>query len=144
MVFAAGLGTRLRPYTNDRPKALVEVQGKTLLEIVLLRLKSFGIKEVVVNVHRYADMVIRFLNEHEHFGMKIVISDERGLLLDTGGGLLKAKAHLEDAPFLSHNVDILSVESSDTGHCAARIEAHVNKRVRVHHSQQSIQNRVLF
>ncbi|MEL6972512.1 MAG: sugar phosphate nucleotidyltransferase [Bacteroidota bacterium] len=108
MVFAAGLGTRLRPYTNDRPKALVEVQGKTLLEIVLLRLKSFGVKEVVVNVHHYADMVVRFLNEHEHFGLKIVISDERDMLLDTGGGLLKAKKYLEDAPFLIHNVDILS------------------------------------
>ena len=108
MVFAAGLGTRLRPYTNDRPKALVEVQGKTLLEIVLLRLKSFGVKEVIVNVHHYADMVIRFLNEKEHFGLKIVISDERDLLLDTGGGLLKAKTHLNDGPFLIHNVDVLS------------------------------------
>ncbi len=108
MVFAAGLGTRLRPYTNDRPKALVEVQGKTLLEIVLRRLKSFGIKEVVVNVHHYADMVEHYLFDKEYFGMRIHISDEREELLDTGGGLLKAKSLLCDAPFLIHNVDIIS------------------------------------
>lgn len=108
MVFAAGLGTRLRPYTNDRPKALVEVQGKTLLEIVLRRLQSFGIEEVVVNVHHYADMVEHYLFDKEYFGMRVHISDERKELLDTGGGLLKAKAHLEDAPFIIHNVDILS------------------------------------
>lgn len=108
MVFAAGLGTRLRPYTNDRPKALVEVQGKTLLEIVLRRLKSFGVQEVVVNVHHYADLILEFLNKHEDFGLDIHISDERDLLLDTGGGLLKAKKYLRGAPFLIHNVDILS------------------------------------
>ena len=108
MVFAAGLGTRLRPYTNDRPKALVEVQGKTLLEIVLRRLQSFGVEEVVVNVHHFADKVIAHLQEHENFGLKIHISDERGLLLDTGGGLKKAAHLLADAPFLIHNVDILS------------------------------------
>ena len=108
MVFAAGLGTRLRPYTNDRPKALVEVQGKTLLEIVLRRLQSFGVEEVVVNVHHFADQVESFLHEHENFGLKLHISDERDLLLDTGGGLLKAKPHLMGAPFLIHNVDILT------------------------------------
>lgn len=108
MVFAAGLGTRLRPYTNDRPKALVEVQGKTLLEIVLRRLQSFGVEEVVVNVHHFADKVISHLQEHENFGLKIYISDERDLLLDTGGGLKKAAHLLADAPFLIHNVDILS------------------------------------
>jgi NDP-sugar pyrophosphorylase family protein len=108
MVFAAGLGTRLRPYTNDRPKALVEVQGKTLLEIVLRRLKYFGVEEAVVNVHHFADKVITHLQEHENFGLKIHISDERDLLLDTGGGLKKAAHWLSDAPFLIHNVDILS------------------------------------
>lgn len=108
MVFAAGLGTRLRPYTNDRPKALVEVQGKTLLEIVLRRLQSFGVKEVVVNVHHFADKVIAHLQEHENIGLEIHISDERDLLLDTGGGLKKAAHLLSDAPFLIHNVDILS------------------------------------
>jgi NDP-sugar pyrophosphorylase family protein len=108
MVFAAGLGTRLRPYTNDRPKALVEVNGKTLLEINLLRLRAAGAETVVVNVHHFADMVEDFLARHANFGMDIRISDERELLLDTGGGLWAARHWLEDAPFLIHNVDILS------------------------------------
>jgi len=108
MVFAAGLGTRLRPYTNDRPKALVELKGKPLLEIVLLRLKFFGVTEVVVNVHHYADMVIDFIRKNNDFGLTIHISDERKELLDTGGGLKKAQRHLSDAPFIVHNVDILS------------------------------------
>lgn len=108
MVFAAGLGTRLRPYTNDRPKALVELNGQSLLEIILLRLQSFGVTEVVVNVHHYADLVIDFLASNNNFGLNIHISDERELLLDTGGGMKKAKALLSDAPFLIHNVDIIS------------------------------------
>jgi len=108
MVFAAGLGTRLRPYTNDRPKALVELNGQSLLEIVLLRLQSFGVEEVVVNVHHYADMLIGFLADNNNFGLNIHISDERDLLLDTGGGMKKAQALLKDAPFLIHNVDIIS------------------------------------
>jgi NDP-sugar pyrophosphorylase family protein len=108
MVFAAGLGTRLRPYTNDRPKALVEVQGKTLLEIVLRRLQSFGVEEVVINVHHYAEQVINLLQERENFGLHIHVSDERERLLDTGGGLKKAQHWLKGAPFLIHNVDIMS------------------------------------
>lgn len=108
MVFAAGLGTRLRPYTNDRPKALVELNGQPLLEIVLLRLKSFGVKEVVVNVHHYADMVIDFIRKNNDFGLKIIISNEREQLLDTGGAIKKAQKHLSEAPFIIHNVDIIS------------------------------------
>lgn len=109
MVFAAGLGTRLRPYTNDRPKALVELRGKTLLEIVLRRLQSFGVNEVVVNVHHFADMVEEHLQRYEkQLALTIHISDEREQLLETGGGLLKAKPWLADAPFLLHNVDIIS------------------------------------
>lgn len=108
MVFAAGLGTRLRPYTNDRPKALVELNGQSLLEIVLRRLQTFGVTEVVVNVHHYADMVIGFLANNNNFGLNIHISDERELLLDTGGGMKKAQSFLKDAPFLIHNVDIIS------------------------------------
>ncbi len=108
MVFAAGLGSRLRPYTNDRPKALVEVAGIPLLEIVLRRLKYFGITEVVINVHHYAEMVTAFLQEKENFGLNIHISDERGLLLETGGGLRKAAQWLAGAPFLVHNVDIMA------------------------------------
>lgn len=108
MVFAAGLGTRLRPYTNDRPKALVEVQDKTLLEIVLLRLRAAGVTEVVVNVHHYARQVIELLQARDHFGLNIHVSDESDLLLDTGGGLKKARPWLDDAPFLIHNVDIVT------------------------------------
>lgn len=108
MVFAAGLGTRLRPFTNNQPKALVEIDGQALLAIVLRRLKHQGITEVVVNVHHYADQVIRFLEEADYFGLHLHISDERELLLETGGGLAKAAAHFQDGPFLVHNVDIMS------------------------------------
>jgi NDP-sugar pyrophosphorylase family protein len=113
MVLAAGLGTRLRPLTDDRPKALVEVGGRTLLEITLARLRGFGIREVIVNVHHFADLVISFLKAHDNFGMRIEISREE-VLLDTGGGLKKAGwFFLEDSgpsrePFLLHNVDVIS------------------------------------
>lgn len=109
MVLAAGLGTRLRPLTNDRPKALVEVAGKTLLELTLGRLRSFGVSEVIINVHHFADMVVDYLKTHQNFGMRIAISRE-DVLLDTGGGLKKAAwFFLEDKdPFLLHNVDVLS------------------------------------
>ncbi|HLZ92580.1 MAG TPA: nucleotidyltransferase family protein [Candidatus Acidoferrum sp.] len=112
MILAAGLGTRLRPLTNDRPKALVEVAGRTLLEITLARLRTFGIKEVIVNVHHFADLVVAYLKGHDNFGMRIEISREE-VLLDTGGGLKKAGwFFLEDSdrrePFLLHNVDVIS------------------------------------
>jgi NDP-sugar pyrophosphorylase family protein len=90
MILAAGLGTRLRPLTNTRPKALVDISGRTLLEITLARLRSFGIHEVIVNVHHFADMVVDYLKSHNNFGMRIEISREDDLLLDTGGGLKKA------------------------------------------------------
>ena len=89
MILAAGLGTRLRPLTNDRPKALVEVAGRTMLEITLRRLRAFGIREVIVNVHHFADMVVDYLKKNDNFGMRIEISRE-DVLLDTGGGLKKA------------------------------------------------------
>lgn len=110
MILAAGLGTRLQPLTNDRPKALVEINGRTLLEITLARLRSFGIREVIVNVHHFADMIVEYLKRHD-FGMRIEISREEELL-DTGGGLKKAShfflEHGADQPFLVHNVDVLS------------------------------------
>lgn len=108
MIFAAGLGTRLRPLTENKPKALVEIGGKTLLELTIRRLKYFGIREVVINIHHFGELILDFLEQHQHFGIDIAISDERGLLLDTGGGLLKAAPHFKNAPFLVHNVDILS------------------------------------
>lgn len=108
MVLAAGLGTRLRPLTNDRPKALVEVAGKTLLEITLRRLREFGICEVIVNAHHFADMLVKYLNSRDNFGMRIEVSRE-DVLLDTGGGLKKAAWFFaDDEPFVVHNVDVLS------------------------------------
>src|SRR3989442_9006265 len=113
MVLAAGLGTRLRPLTDDRPKALVEIAGHTLLEITLSRLHSFGIREVMVNVHHFAEMIIEYLRANHDFGMRIEVSRE-DLLLDTGGGLKKVDYFfLEDAKsaepdFVVHNVDVIS------------------------------------
>lgn len=109
MIFAAGLGTRLRPLTNDRPKALVEVEGKTLLEHNILKLKAAGFEHIVVNVHHFGEQIISFLQAHDNFGLDIRVSDERQQLLDTGGGI-KAAIPLfdEQAPILIHNVDIIS------------------------------------
>lgn len=107
MVFAAGLGTRLRPLTDSVPKALVELDGVAMLERVLIRMKSYGIGEAVVNVHHFADKVIDFLREHDDFGMRLHISDESGMLLDTGGGVAAAADWLSgDEPVLLHNADI--------------------------------------
>src|SRR6266446_8899085 len=89
MILAAGLGTRLRPLTNDRPKALVEVAGRTLLEITLGRLRTFGVSEVIVNVHHHADQIAEYLKAKKNFGMRVEVSRE-DVLLDTGGGLKKA------------------------------------------------------
>jgi mannose-1-phosphate guanylyltransferase len=119
MILAAGLGTRLRPLTDDRPKALVEVAGRTLLELTLTRLRDFGIREVIVNVHHFADMLIEYLKRKGNFGMRIEVSHE-DLLLDTGGGLKKAAwfflddsnlsrgSHGAEGAFLLHNVDVIS------------------------------------
>jgi mannose-1-phosphate guanylyltransferase len=113
MVLAAGLGTRLRPLTDTRPKALVEINGRSLLEITLTRLKQFGVRDVIINVHHFADSVVEYLKAHENFGMHIEVSREE-VLLDTGGGLKKAAwfflqnpAEIDD-PFLLHNVDVIS------------------------------------
>jgi NDP-sugar pyrophosphorylase family protein len=113
MILAAGLGTRLRPLTDHLPKALVEVSGYTLLEITLLRLHAFGIREVIINVHHFADMIIEYLKSHHNFGLRIEVSREEALL-DTGGGLKKAawffleRANDLEKPFMVHNVDIIS------------------------------------
>ncbi|HEY1937006.1 MAG TPA: nucleotidyltransferase family protein [Candidatus Angelobacter sp.] len=113
MVLAAGLGTRLRPLTNDRPKALVEVCGRTLLEITLSRLRDFGVQEAIINVHHYADMVIESVKAAKNYGMHIEFSREE-VLQDTGGGLKQAAWFLKDntsggdAPFILHNVDVIS------------------------------------
>ena len=113
MILAAGLGTRLRPLTDDRPKALVEVGGRTLLEITLSHLRKFGVREVIINAHHFADMIVDNLKANHDFGMYVEVSREE-TLLDTGGGLKKA-AHFflenssrEDEPFIVHNVDVVS------------------------------------
>jgi NDP-sugar pyrophosphorylase family protein len=117
MILAAGLGTRLRPLTGDRPKALVEIGGRTLLEITLSRLRTFGVSEAIINVHHFADMVVDYLRANNNFGMRIEVSREE-VLLDTGGGLKKAahflvgnsveKSSRLQEPFIVHNVDVLS------------------------------------
>lgn len=120
MVLAAGLGTRLRPLTNDRPKALVEINGRTLLEITIMRLAAFGVRELIVNVHHFADMVVQYLKSKNNFGVRVEISREDDVLLDTGGGLKKAAwffgedstasklSNAPDEPFFLHNVDVIS------------------------------------
>lgn len=109
MIFAAGLGTRLYPLTLDRPKALVEIAGKTLLQIVIEKLIRAGYDDLVINIHHFGDQIIDFLEANHNFGVEISISDERGQLLDTGGGILKASSFLAgDEPFLVYNVDVLS------------------------------------
>jgi len=109
MVLAAGLGTRLRPLTDDRPKALVNAGDRTLLEITLTRLKQFGIRDVIVNVHHFADMIVEYLRANDNFGLNVKISRE-DMLLDTGGGLKKAGWFFDrdSDPFLLHNVDVIS------------------------------------
>ena len=123
MILAAGLGTRLRPLTNDRPKALVEVAGRTLLELALARLRVFGVREVIVNAHHFAAMIVEYLKANDDFGMRIEVSREEDLL-DTGGGLKKAAPFFLDGstnslePFILHNVDVIS--DIDLG-CMARL-----------------------
>lgn len=128
MVLAAGLGTRLRPLTDHRPKALVEVGGRTMLQIALERLREFGVREVIVNVHHFADQIADYLDAKKRFGMRIEISRE-DTLLDTGGGLKKAAyfflegSSRADEPFLLHNVDVIS-----TIDLSLMVRAHIDRQ----------------
>jgi NDP-sugar pyrophosphorylase family protein len=109
MIFAAGLGTRMKPITDNLPKALAPVDGVPLLEIVIRRLKFFGIEDIIINVHYLADQVEEFLHSKHFFDINIQISDEREQVLETGGGLKKAKWFFDDKkPFLVCNTDVLS------------------------------------
>lgn len=109
MVFAAGMGTRLRPLTDSMPKALVPVAGKPLLQHTIEKLKASGFNEIIINVHHFADRVIDFVRANDDFGIRIEFSDESEKLLDTGGGIKLASWFFDDGqPFLIHNVDILS------------------------------------
>jgi NDP-sugar pyrophosphorylase family protein len=109
MIFAAGLGTRLQPWTNTKPKALVEFNKIPLLEIIIKKLINYNFNEIVINVHHFAEQIEDFLKKKNYYGIDIFLSDERELLLDTGGGLKKAQNFLKGTePFLLYNVDIFS------------------------------------
>ncbi|MGM9701432.1 MAG: nucleotidyltransferase family protein [Prevotella sp.] len=109
MIFAAGLGTRLKPLTDTMPKALVRVGDQPLIAHVILRLREAGFSRIVVNVHHFADQIEAYLDAQDHFGLDIHISDERAALLDTGGGIRHAMPLFDaSSPILIHNVDILS------------------------------------
>jgi NDP-sugar pyrophosphorylase family protein len=108
MILAAGLGSRLKSLTEERPKALVEWEGKSLLEHVILKLKSDGFTSVIINVHHHAEMIMDFVKKKDHFGIQVAFSHEKEELLDTGGGIANASWFFGDEPFLVHNVDIIS------------------------------------
>lgn len=109
MIFAAGLGTRLKPLTDEMPKALIPINGKPMIEHLILRLKESGFDHLVINIHHKGELILDFLAANNNFGLKIDISDERDYLLDTGGAIKKAADFLKgDEPFLVHNVDIIS------------------------------------
>lgn len=109
MIFAAGLGTRLKPLTDHMPKALVSVGGEPLLKRVILKLKEAGVERIVVNVHHFSEQIVDYLKENNNFDTDILISDESQMLLETGGGIKKARPLFEQSsPVLIHNVDILS------------------------------------
>ena len=109
LIFAAGLGTRLKPLTDTMPKAMVPINGKPLVQILIEKLKAIGVTEVVINVHHFSQQIIDFVEANDSFGINIKFSDETDMLLETGGGLKKAaKLFSNDDPILVHNVDILS------------------------------------
>jgi NDP-sugar pyrophosphorylase family protein len=109
MIFAAGLGTRLKPLTNYIPKALVEVGGKPLIQHTIEKLKESGFDEIIINIHHFANQIIEFIESKNSFNIRIEFSDESKMLLDTGGGIKHASHFFNDGkPFLVHNVDIIS------------------------------------
>ena len=146
MIFAAGLGTRLKPLTDRMPKALVPVAGKPMLEHVIGKLKASGFDEIVINVHHFANQIIDFLKANDNFGIRIWISDETEELLDTGGGIKKAAPYF-DEPFLIHNADILSnvdLKALYDYHCKSKNDATllVSTRKTVRHLLFDANNRL--
>ena len=127
MIFAAGLGTRLRPLTDNMPKAMVPVAGKPMLQRVIENLAHYGFHDIVVNVHHFGEQIIDFLAKNDNFGQNIIVSDERDLLLDTGGGILAARQWLDDGePFIVHNADILTtldLSAMYAHHCTSNADA---------------------
>lgn len=127
MILAAGLGTRLRPFTNEHPKALAMVNGKTLLQRTIEYLASFNITNVIVNVHHFPEQIIDIVQKNKGFGSNITISDERNEVLETGGGLMKARSFFEkDEPFVLMNVDILTDMPLDK-----MVERHISSKALV-------------
>ncbi len=109
MILAAGKGTRLKHLTNNRPKALVELNGKPLLGILIEKLKKEGFDHILINIHHFGELIVNYITKNNNFGIKVEFSDERDRLLDTGGAILKAANFFEgDQPVLIHNVDIFS------------------------------------
>ncbi len=109
MILAAGRGTRLKPLTNHKPKALVEVNGTPMLELLIRRLKKSGFDEILINIHHFGGQIMDFVRQNRNFGMNISFSDERDRLLDTGGAVLKAAHFFKgEEPVLLHNVDVFS------------------------------------
>lgn len=120
MIFAAGLGTRLRPLTDHCPKALMNINGIPLLEIAMVRLQAAGVSDIIINIHHLGEQILDYLASRPHTGLNIAISDERDLLLDTGGGLKKAAWFFDDAqPFIVYNADVLTTLPLE-----AMVEAH--------------------
>ncbi len=138
MIFSAGLGTRLQPFTDTTPKALVEVKGKPLLEYALEAVYKAGIRRVVVNVHHFADKVTRYLSTVNRPGLTILISDESNRLLDTGGGLLNAASWFEAEHIVLYNADILS-DLCIAFCCAAHLESKADATLAVSHRDSTRQ-----
>lgn len=126
MIFAAGIGSRLKPFTDHHPKALVEVGGKPMLRRVIENMAAAGITRIVVNVHHFANQIIDYLADNDNFGLNISISDESNCLLETGGGLLKALPLFDNnEPVLVHNADILTdidLKTIIDSHCSTRAD----------------------
>ncbi|HSL89188.1 MAG TPA: nucleotidyltransferase family protein [Ignavibacteriaceae bacterium] len=109
MILAAGLGTRLKPLTDNKPKALVEINEQTLLELAIKKLQRHGFNNIIVNVHHFPDMIVDYLKSNNNFGSEIFISDERKLLLDTGGAIKEIEKHIDfNFPVLVYNVDVIT------------------------------------
>ena len=127
MILAAGLGTRLKPFTDKHPKALVEINGKTILQRNIEYLSNYGIKKIIVNVHHFADQIIEHLDKNNSFGSEVFISDETNEVLETGGGLKKAAWFFEESEesFVVINVDILT-------------DMNLNEMIRLHHKAKPI------
>jgi MurNAc alpha-1-phosphate uridylyltransferase len=109
MILAAGLGTRLRPFTDNKPKALIDIGGFTMLELTIKYLKKAGINEIIINLHHFADQIIQYLEAKSNFGLKLEFSDERSALLNTGGAIKHASWYFKDEePFVLMAVDVLT------------------------------------